>query len=48
MILLSFWISMASINDELDAMNQELPQGISQEASKCYLKYEVGDILDEF
>ena len=29
-------------------MVQEWPQGISQESSQCYLKYEVGDILDEF
>ena len=39
---------MASIHDELHAMPQERIQGISQEASQCSLKYEVGDILDEF
>ena len=39
---------MANIHAELDAMDQEFLQGISQEASQCSLKYEVGDILDEF
>ena len=48
MVLQRFWISMASINVELDDMDQELPQDISQEASQCFPKYEVGDILDEF
>ena len=48
MVLQRFFISMASIHVELDAMDQELIQGISQEASQCSLKYEVGDILDEF
>ena len=39
---------MAGVHDELDAMDQELPQGISHEASQSSLKYEVCDILDEF
>ena len=39
---------MASIHVELDYMDQELLQSISKEASKCSLKYEVGDILDDF
>ena len=39
---------MAIINVELDAMDQELPQYISHEASKCPPRYEVGDIFDEF
>ena len=39
---------MASIRVEFDAMYQERPQGISQEASQGSLKYEVGDIIDEF
>ena len=29
-------------------MDQERPQDISQEASQCFPRYEVGDILDEF
>ena len=48
MVLQRLWISMAIIHAEMDAMDQELPQGISQEASQCFPKYEVGDILDEF
>ena len=40
--------SMGRIYTELDAMHQEWLQVISQEASKCSLKYEVSDILDEF
>ena len=48
MVLSRFWMSMAIIHDNLDIMVQEWPQGISQESSQCYLKYEVGDILDEF
>ena len=47
MVLQRFWISMASIHVELNSMDQELPQGISQEASQCSLKYEVDDIFDE-
>ena len=39
---------MASIHVELDAMDQELTQGTSQEASQCYPKYEVGYIIYEF
>ena len=39
---------MVSIHVELDAMDQERPQYISQEASQCFSQYEVGDILDEF
>ena len=38
---------MAIINAELDAMDQEWTQGISQEAIKCSLKYEVGNTLDQ-
>ena len=48
MVLQRFWISMASIYVELDAIDQELPQYISQEESQCSPKYEVGDILYEF
>ena len=48
MVLQRFWIYMASIYIELDAMDQEQPQGISQEASQCSPKYEVGDIPDAF
>ena len=48
MVLQRFWIYIASIHVELDAMDQELPQDISQIASQCSLKYEVGDIHDEF
>ena len=47
-VLQRFWISMLSIHVELDAMDQKLPQGISQQANQCSLKYEAGDILDEF
>ena len=39
---------MESTYVNLDAMVQEWPQGISQEAIQCSLKYEVGDILDTF
>ena len=39
---------MAIINAELDAMDQELTKGISQEVSQYALKYEVGKISDEF
>ena len=38
---------MEIIHAELDAMEQELLQGISHEAIKCYQKYEVGVILDK-
>ena len=38
---------MASIHADLDAMDQERSQSISQEAIQCSLKYEVGEILDE-
>ena len=31
-----------------DDMVQKWPHSISQEASQYFLKYEVGDILDEF
>ena len=48
MVLQRFWISMAKIHVELDAMDQGGPQDISQEANKCFPKYEVGDILDKF
>ena len=48
MDLSRFWISMASIRANLDARFQELSWSISQEASQCSLKYEVGDILDGF
>ena len=48
MVLQRFWISMASIHVELDAMDQGIPQDISQKASKFSPKYEVGEILDEF
>ena len=37
---------MARICVNLDASSQEWPQGISQEASKYYLKYEVGKIFE--
>ena len=47
MVLQRFLIYMASIHFELDAMDQELLQGISQEAIQFSLKYEVGDIVDE-
>ena len=39
---------MASIHVELDAMDQERPSDISQEACKCFTKYEVGDTLNNF
>ena len=48
MVLQRFWVSMASIHVELDAMDQELIQCISQEVGQCSLKYEVGEILDDF
>ena len=48
MVLQRFLISTASIQFRLDAMDQELPQGISQESSQWSLKYEIDDILDEF
>ena len=48
MVLLRFWIYMVSIHAELDAMDQELLQGISQKASQSFLKYDIGDILDGF
>ena len=38
---------MANIYAELDNMDHEQLQDISQEAIQSYLKYEVGDILDE-
>ena len=47
-VLSSFWVSMVIINAEMYDRVKELPQGISQEASQCYLKYEVEYILDEF
>ena len=47
MVLQRFWIYMESIHAELDAMDQEQPKYISQEASQCSPQYEVGDILDE-
>ena len=39
---------MARNHAELDAIVQELPQGISQEASLRSLKYEVGNIPHAF
>ena len=39
---------MANIHNGLNAMHQEWLQYISQEVSQSYLKYEVGDIPDEF
>ena len=39
---------MTNINVKLDAMVQEQYKNVSQEASQFPLKYEVGDILDEF
>ena len=48
MVLSRFRISMESIHSDLDAMDQELIQCISQEAGRSSIKYEVGDILDEF
>ena len=45
-VLQRFWISVAIIYAKYEAMYQERPQGISQEASQCSLKYDVGDILD--
>ena len=47
MVFSRFCISIVSIHDDLDAMVQEWPQSISQEAVQSSLKYEVGDILDE-
>ena len=47
MVLSRFWIYMANIYAELDNMDHEQLQDISQEAIQSYLKYEVGDILDE-
>ena len=44
----NLYISMASIRAELDAIDQECPQYISQEESQCFSQYEVSDILDEF
>ena len=48
MLLQMFWISMAIIHVELNDMEQEWPQGNSQEAIQCFPKYEVGDIIYEF
>ena len=41
-------IYVAGIDSELDYMDQELFQVISQESGQFFLEYEVGDILDEF
>ena len=48
MVLQKFCIYMASIYVELDAMDQECPKDISQEASQCFPKYEVGDTIENF
>ena len=41
-------IYMESVHNNLDSMVQERIQGISQEESQFSIKYEVGDILDDF
>ena len=48
MVLQRFMIYVAGVDSELDYMDQELFQGISQESGQFFLEYEVGDILDEF
>ena len=48
MVLLSFWVSMEIMHDELYGIVRKWLLDISHEEIQCSLKYEIGDILDEF